>query len=178
MDFLKVMTGLKKKSLNKMSDFEHYKLMEIFAFIGNQKPYHKFIIRNPSISHYPVLYAPSPMLKGVTFGQFIFADTYFANYQQSGDETDLNKFIASLYLGKNEKFDERLIQERLIRSFFRNKNYRWMTKPEARNPCPTGRRAYPGTLPPGLKSFKTLWVMISFTMKFGQQSQSTPYFPI
>jgi len=52
------------------------------------------------------------MLKGVTFGQFIFADTYFANYQQSGDETDLNKFIASLYLGKNEKFDERLIQER------------------------------------------------------------------
>jgi hypothetical protein len=112
MDFLKAMTGLKKKILNKMSDFEHYKLMEIFAFIGNQKPYHKFIIRNPSISHYPVLYAPSPMLKGVTFGQFIFADTYFANYQQSGDETDLNKFIASLYLGKNEKFDERLIQER------------------------------------------------------------------
>ena len=58
------------------------------------------------------IYGPSPMLKGVTFGQFIFADTYFANYQQSGDEPDLNKFIASLYLGKNEKFEERLIQER------------------------------------------------------------------
>ena len=59
-----------------------------------------------------ILYAPEGKLKGVTFGQFIFADTYFANYQLSGDETELNKFIASLYLCKNEKFDERLIQER------------------------------------------------------------------
>jgi len=32
--------------------------------------------------------------------------------QQSNDETDLNKFIASLYLKKDESFDEKLIQER------------------------------------------------------------------
>jgi hypothetical protein len=112
MDFLKEMTGLKKGIVSKLSDFEHYKLMEIFAFIGDQKPHHEFIIRKLSVSHHPVLYAPSPMLKGVTFSQFIFADTYFANYQQSNTETDLNKFIASLYLGKNEKFEEHLIQER------------------------------------------------------------------
>jgi hypothetical protein len=59
-----------------------------------------------------VFYAPSPKLKGVTFGQYIFADTYFANYQELQKEIDLNKFIASLYLGMNEKFEERLIQER------------------------------------------------------------------
>jgi len=82
--------------------------------VADQKPYHEFIIRNLSVSRYPVLYAPSPKLKGVTFGQFIFADTYFANYQQSNDEDDLNKFIASLYLGKNENFEERLIQERFL----------------------------------------------------------------
>lgn len=110
--FLKAMTGLKKGIVSKLSDFELYKLVEIFEFIGNQKPHHEFIIRKLSISHHPVLFAPSPMVKGVTFGQFIFADTYFANYQQSGDEADLNKFIASLYLGKNEKFEECLIQER------------------------------------------------------------------
>lgn len=113
-DFLKSMSGLKKNILNKLSDFELYKLMEIFEFVADQKPYHEFIIRNLSVSHHPVLYAPSPKLKGVTFGQFIFADTYFANYQQSNDEDDLNKFIASLYLGKNEKFEERLIQERFL----------------------------------------------------------------
>ena len=112
LDFLKAMAGLKKGIVSKLSDFEHFKLMEIFAFIGDQKPHHEFIIRKLSISHYPVLYAPSSMLKGVTFGQFIFADTYFANYQQSGNETELNKFIASLYIDKNEKFEERLIQER------------------------------------------------------------------
>jgi hypothetical protein len=112
--FLKSMSGLKKRILHKLSDFEQYKLTEIFEFVGDQKPYHEFIIRKLSVSHHPMLYAPSPKLKGITFGQFIFADTYFANYQQSNDETDLNKFIASLYLGKNEKFEERLIQERFL----------------------------------------------------------------
>jgi hypothetical protein len=109
LSFLKAMTGLKKRILQSLSDFERYKLMEIFGFIGDPKPYHQFIIRKlPSTR----LYAPQAKLKGVTFAQFIFADTYFASYQQSGDQADLNKFIASLYLGKNESFDERLIAER------------------------------------------------------------------
>jgi hypothetical protein len=110
--FMKAMSGLKMGILKRLSDFENYKIMELIDFIGEQKSHHEFIIRKLSGSHHPVLYAPSPMLKGVTFGQFIFADTYFANYQQSGDEADLNKFIASLYLGKNEKFEQHLIQER------------------------------------------------------------------
>jgi len=110
--FLQSMSGLKKRILDKLSDFEQHKLMEIVEFIGELKPYPEFIIRKLSVSHHPVLYAPSPKLKGVTFGQFIFADTYFANYQESQNEIDLNKFIASLYLGRNEKFEERLIQER------------------------------------------------------------------
>jgi len=111
--FLKAMSGLKKGILNRLSDFENYKIMELIDFIGEHKSHHEFIIRKISIYRKRmVLYAPTGKLKGVTFGQFIFADTYFGNYQQSGDESDLNKFIASLYLGKNEKFEERLIQER------------------------------------------------------------------
>ena len=111
--FLKALTGLKKGILNKLSDYERYKLTEIFEFVGDHKPYHEFIIRKISIyTKGLVLYAPEGKLKGITFGQFIFADTYFANYQQSGDESDLNKFIASLYLRKNETFDEKLIQDR------------------------------------------------------------------
>lgn len=117
-DFLKSMSGLNKRVLNRLSDYEHYKLMEIFEFVGEQKPYHEFIIRKLTIYekglmlYRKTLFAPAGKLKGITFGQFIFADTYFSNYQQSGDEPDLNKFIASLYLGKNEKFEEHLIQER------------------------------------------------------------------
>ena len=111
--FLKAMSGLKKWILKKLSDYERYKLMEVFEFVGEQKPYHEFIIRKISIYRKGiVLYAPEGKLKGITFGQFIFTDTYFANYQQSGDETDLNKFIASLYLKNDEHFDEKLIQSR------------------------------------------------------------------
>jgi len=44
-DFLKEMSGLTKRILNKLSDFERYKLMEIFEFIGDQKPHHEFIIK-------------------------------------------------------------------------------------------------------------------------------------
>ncbi len=127
-NFLKVMSGLTKQILNKLSDFERYKLMEIFEFVGDQKPHHEFIIKKlPSIrigsssllrclsakqSKAELLLAPEDKLKGITFGQFIFADTYFANYQESNDKTDLNKFIASLYLKKDESFDEKLIQSR------------------------------------------------------------------
>lgn len=110
--FLKEMSGLKKGILKRLSDFENYKIMELIDFIGDQKPHHEFIIRKLSIHRKGlVFYAPEDKLKGITFGQFIFADTYFANYQHSNDETDLNKFIASLYLKKGEPFDEIQIQD-------------------------------------------------------------------
>jgi hypothetical protein len=95
-----------------MDDYQIFKISELLAFISDRNPHHEFIIRKLSITHCPVLYAPSPKLKGVTFGQFIFADSYFSSFQESDYEDDLNKFIASLYLGKNEKFEERLIQQR------------------------------------------------------------------
>lgn len=111
--FLKEMTGLKPDILKRMSNYERFKLMEILEFVVNLKPYHQFIIRKiyPTITS-PALYAPQGKLKGVSFGQFIFCDSYFSNYQESKDPDDLHKFIASLYLRKNEKFDEKLINER------------------------------------------------------------------
>ncbi len=117
-NFLKTMSGLKKRILNKLSDFERYKLMEVFEFVGDQKAHHEFIIRRLELRCLSlskpgfILFAPEGKLKGITFGQFIFADTYFADYQQSNDQTDLNKFIASLYLKKDEPFDEKIIQSR------------------------------------------------------------------
>ena len=117
-DFLKTMSGLKKRIINHLSEFESYKLMEIFEFVGDQMAHHELIIRRLELRWLSlskpgiILSAPEGKLKGITFGQFIFADTYFANYQESQDETDLNKFIASLYLKKDEAFDEKLIQNR------------------------------------------------------------------
>ena len=130
------MSGLTKQILNKLSDFERYKLMEIFEFVGDQKPHHEFVIKklplfkfwSVSLSNRSnrgvILFAPEGKLKGITFGQFIFADTYFANYQQSNDETDMNKFIASLHLRKDEIFDEKLIQNRHLQIGKIDKNTR------------------------------------------------------
>ncbi|MBA4411126.1 MAG: hypothetical protein C0397_17125 [Odoribacter sp.] len=111
--FLATLTGLKRHILKNMTNYERFKLMEILEFIGSLKPYHQFIIRKiyTSITG-PTLFSPEGKLKGVSFGQFIFSDTYFANYQESQNPDDLNKFIVSLYLRKNEKFDEKLINER------------------------------------------------------------------
>jgi len=117
--FLQSMSGLPMRVLKRTDDYERFKLMEQLEFISERKPYHEFIInelRNPfSRFRFPVsgllLHAPSPKLKGITFGQFIFADTYFSNYLKSDDENDLNKFIAAIYLRKDEKFDEKCIQQ-------------------------------------------------------------------
>lgn len=110
--FLSSLSGIKTRILKRMDNYQIFKITELLEFISDRNPHHEFIIRKLPTSDRSKLCAPSPKLKGVTFGQFIFADTYFANYQESQKEDDLNKCIASLYLVKNEKFEERLIQQR------------------------------------------------------------------
>ena len=117
------MSALPMRILKRTDDYERFKLMEQLEFISDRRAFHEFIIQEIRLSKLirpareygmrgPLLHAPEPKLKGVTFGQFIFADTYFSNYLESNDETDLNKFIAALYLRKDEKFDESLIKAR------------------------------------------------------------------
>jgi hypothetical protein len=113
--FLKTMTSLPLHVLRRTDDYERFKLMEQLEFIGERRASHEFIIKSlPSTRPMlqalcPALLAPAPKLKAVTFGQFIFADTYFSNYQETQNDDDLNKFITSLYLPKNTIFNENLI---------------------------------------------------------------------
>jgi hypothetical protein len=119
LEFIHQMTGIRVKILRRFSEFQLYKLAESFEFLSENKAFHRFIVDRIVVStggfNRQVLLAPQPKLKAVTFGQFIFADTYFLNYQAGKREDDLNKFIAALYLQANEKFEERLIQERFVK---------------------------------------------------------------
>ena len=114
--FISAMSGISKRIINRCDDYERYKLMECLEFVGDQKPYHEFIIPSITLKRQAVwkpilfLYAPAGKLKGITFGQFIFADSYFNNYLESQKDEDLNKFIASLYLRKRDKFKEEWVQ--------------------------------------------------------------------
>lgn len=115
-NFLAQMMGVRRRILTKTSAFERYMLMEYFVFIKEPRPFHEFILNELVITQKRiwgwrrlVLYPPKPKLHGMTFGQFIYADSYFSNYLESNDENDLNKFIASIYLKENETFSEKLI---------------------------------------------------------------------
>lgn len=106
--FLSIMTGLSKRMIGRLDDYQRFQLIELFETFHSNKPYNEFIIERLDCQG-TVLCAPKPKLKGVTFGQFIFMDTYFADYQGSADVSDLNHFIAAAYLPYGQQFAEHII---------------------------------------------------------------------
>jgi len=107
--FLKSMTGIKKFRINKLDDYYRYQLMILFEPFTEIKPYNTFII--PVIkTRETVLFSPTPKMANITFGQFIFVESYFANYQTEKTPLDLYKFVASLYLPAGHSFDENNIR--------------------------------------------------------------------
>ena len=100
--FLSVLTGIDQSLLNKLSPFDLFKLSEAIDFIGRAvNSYSEFLI--PKIPGTNFV-APKHKLAGLTFGQFIYTESYYNDWLSAKDETALNKFIASLYLNPNEKF--------------------------------------------------------------------------
>lgn len=110
-NYLSALLGISKRIVRKMGDFQKYQLHEYFTFLSDFKPHSEFIISELSLSWpVPVNYlAPKPKLKGMSFGQFIYVDSYFNNYRHSKDPADLHKFMASLYLRENDVFSEQLL---------------------------------------------------------------------
>jgi hypothetical protein len=109
-DFLHFMTGIKKFRIKKLSDFYKYQLMILFEPFTEIKPHDSFIIED--ILTWTTLFdSPKPKLAGMTFGQFIFVESYFTSYQTDKNTTDLHKFVASLYLPELHAFDENKIPE-------------------------------------------------------------------
>lgn len=109
---LSVMAGIPQYIIRRLDQYEKYVLATELDFMTDYKPLSHFIIPKAGI-----LMAPAPRLEGMTFGQFIFVDTYYSNYLESGTEEDLNKFIGALYLPKNTEFkSENLLVQTLIAS--------------------------------------------------------------
>ncbi|NQU85266.1 MAG: hypothetical protein HQ541_05850, partial [Mariniphaga sp.] len=108
--FLNKMTQIKTRVLKKLDEYQLLKLTELVGFVSDFKPFNHFIIKKLDLEE--TLYSPKVKLKGMSFGQFIFADTYFNNYRFDNKQEDLNKFIACLYLPENQTFDESLIDGR------------------------------------------------------------------
>ena len=115
--FLSIMTDLPKKLIKRLDDYQRFRLIELFGNFQSDKPYNDFIIPKIDCKSMELL-APKPKLHNITFGQFIYIDTYFSNYLESSDPIDMNKFIASTYLPYGQRFAEHIIDA----------NHDWLNK--------------------------------------------------
>jgi hypothetical protein len=100
---LQIFLGVKKSIARHIDHFQSYYILRNLKYIKEAEPIAKFVVKD--IQGFK---APDDKLKDVTFGAFIFGDTYFQNYI-GGKKEDLDKFIASFYC--NEKgFSEKDIE--------------------------------------------------------------------
>ena len=107
-DFIHQITGLKKRIIRKLDNYQRFKIMQLVDFVNTPEPYNRFIIEKIKTNKALCL-APKPKLKGMPFGQFIFADSYFGNYQDTSEPEELNNFISALYLPAGKPFIEDFI---------------------------------------------------------------------
>lgn len=101
---LHIFLGIRRSVANKLDSFQKFCIIRNLKYISEPEPVGNFMIKE--IAGFK---APGNRLFGVTFGAFIFGDTYFQNYA-SGKKDDLNRFIACYYTGK-EGFDNKLIEK-------------------------------------------------------------------
>ena len=116
MVLLASLLGVKKSIIEKLTTFQLYSIGKEFEFLDVFIPLYFFSI----LTKYG-LSAPRPRLEGMSFGQFMYVDTYFEVAVLADDTAQLDKFIGCLYLPSGKQFDEKLIQERAdyVGIFFR-----------------------------------------------------------
>jgi hypothetical protein len=110
------MLGIKKSIAARLDDFQRFCIAMELDFMDNFKPHYAFVIRKLN-----GLKAPRPRLEGMSFGQFMFVDSYYEVAITSDDSGQLDKFIACLYLPEGKPFNEQLIEDRAdyIKLFFK-----------------------------------------------------------
>ena len=103
---LSILCGVRKRIIRMLDTYQRFSLANEMSFLKDYKPYSHFIIRKAG-----QLMAPKLRLEGMSFGQFMFVDSWFTIWLHSRKEDDLNKFIASLYLPDGETFQSESMPE-------------------------------------------------------------------
>lgn len=96
---LSALCNLSMSIIRKLDSYQKLQLAEQMHFLTDYKPFSHFIIKKIGILH-----APLPSLKAMSFGQFIFVDSYYNDWLLSHKEEDMNKFISALYLPEGKSF--------------------------------------------------------------------------
>ncbi len=101
---LHIFLGIRKGIAGRIDSYQAFCIARLLKYLNNPEPLDRFMLKK--IAGFK---APGRGLKGVTFGAFIFGDTFFQDYAK-GKSTDLDRFIACFYSGK-KGFDDKLIDK-------------------------------------------------------------------
>jgi len=111
--FVSMLTGIDQGLLKKLTAFDLFKLTEAIDFIGRAgNSYSEFLISKIPGTDF---IAPKPKLAGVTFGQFIYTESYYNDWLSTNKDITLNNFIASLFLIQGEKFNNESIADNALK---------------------------------------------------------------
>ena len=139
-EFVSRFFGIPKRITRKFSKFELYKLTELCTFAANPNgSVNFFYMQNiPGTG----LLSPKHKFRDVDFERFALFDTYFFMYVRDQKADDLCRFIATLYLKKNEivtvfdfekrvKFIQKHVDEATRNAIFMNYIFihKWLEKP-------------------------------------------------
>lgn len=100
---LQIFLGIKRSIAKRIDNYQILHILRNLKYIREPEPLGSFVIKKIMGFN-----APDDNLKGITFGAFIFADTYYQNYL-GGKREDLARFIACLYTDR-KGFNEKLIE--------------------------------------------------------------------
>lgn len=95
--FLAAMCGLRKSIVRKLDNYQRLQLSEALDFFATTHLHNAFALPWVKVKG-TKYYTPKQKLKGMSFGQFIFVDTYMGLYQSKNNPDHLHKFIAALCL--------------------------------------------------------------------------------
>lgn len=111
-DFIECFTGIKPKLLIRLDRFINFKLCNLLNFLSDVEPCtHIFFIKKIKGLN---LFAPEDKLNAMTFGQFIFCESYYNEWVREPDNESLIRFVGALYLGKQETFSAEGIEKRSL----------------------------------------------------------------
>ncbi|MGQ1890646.1 hypothetical protein ACT29H_09410 [Thermophagus sp. OGC60D27] len=102
---LSIFLSCPRRIVKKLDDYARYKLSDLMSFISIKQPVDRFIIQKIKGRK-----APEKRLKDLSFAEFMFVDTLFADYSESENDTVLlRKFVGHLFRrhkkGKRPEFD-------------------------------------------------------------------------
>jgi len=111
--FLSSLTGLNKKIIKRLSHYVHYSIYKKLEFLTESEPCsHFFMIHDIPGTRFM---APAQKLSRMSFGQFIFCESYYGDWMKSQEPEKLYRFVASLYLAKGERFNPDTIETKVTK---------------------------------------------------------------